>query len=190
MTQTTSPTPTRQDAPPRRTMRLWLDLWDDRGQLARYSCLPWQEPGTPEAYRLAKFERQDDLRWTSTGDTYTVRLSASAELTCTCPGFQTHRHCKHCDALTAAGLVRRELALKLRHLLLECENRAADLERQLARARAAEADAVRVAQSGTPDDPSYVITTPAQASAAAAALAAYRASKPKRTRRPRKPVAA
>jgi hypothetical protein len=105
---------------PARAARLWLEISDDHGQESTYSVTPltFDPPqAMHKAYTLAQCK---GLR---IGASYQCTLDHEGGLACTCPGFTHAKHCKHIDALKAAGLLSPSERLETRRLQLECENR-------------------------------------------------------------------
>jgi hypothetical protein len=104
----------RSRAPPAlRCCRLWLQITDQRGLSRCYTVTP--RPNDPAAFRMYV------LRYYVDGGpiTHTVLCDETGACRCSCPGYTHHQHCKHVDALQAAGLVESQLLAELHRQKLE-----------------------------------------------------------------------
>jgi len=124
--------------PPPRTLRIWLDIRDDRGETT-YKVFP-RKP-TPAYAGSVRLIKVDDFNGENL-EVSDLDLTAAGALTCTCPGFKQHQHCKHCDAMTAAKVFlpeeRRllvEIGRELASLKDEAQAKVAELNWQLSAAR-------------------------------------------------------
>lgn len=59
---------------------------------------------------------------------YHVSLSLEGFVKCSCPGFDSHKHCKHVDCLTALGILNPDPLMEVRKLFLEMIQERQELE--------------------------------------------------------------
>ena len=104
---------------------------------------------------------------------YTVCLHTNSTTSCTCQGWQSHRHCKHASSLVAAGLLDSDLVAEFEKKRLALNMREEELERLMRR-------------PSRTDDAAEIVLALKGAIADAQAEEEAKAAKPKRTRKPRK----
>jgi hypothetical protein len=128
-----------------RVLRIQVSITDDRGHTKTYWCHPVKQhdrgPDVLRAYRLTQRIAMPDeescgrFKWVNADKPYHVQLLTTGSVTCSCPGFEGHKHCKHVSSLIAGGFIDQDLILDVQKERLELASLREQLEREQLAAR-------------------------------------------------------